>query len=103
VPRELSVAAGLQRDSTAAGEVLARNALVSQGFARSPRRAEKRGENAEIRHEGDRGRGGGKRGDQRAETVVRRGAQFNRIADSHRIVVYRLRAGMGGANLRKRS
>jgi hypothetical protein len=46
---------------------------------------------------------GAKRGDQRAETVVRRGAQFNRIADSHRIVVYRLRAGMGGANLRKRS
>jgi len=41
---------------------------------------------------------GAKMVDQRAEAVVRRGAQFNRIADSHRIVVYRLRAGMGGAN-----
>jgi hypothetical protein len=33
-----------------------------------------------------------KRGDQRAETVVRRGAQFSRIADLHCVVVYRLRA-----------
>ena len=31
---------------------------------------------------------GGKRGDQRAETVVRRGALFNRIADLHCVVVY---------------
>jgi hypothetical protein len=35
---------------------------------------------------------GAKRGDQRAETVVRRGALVNRIADLHCVVVYRLRA-----------
>jgi len=62
VARELLVAAGLQRERAVAGEAEARNALVPQGFARSPWKAEKRSENAESRHEGHRGRGGGENG-----------------------------------------
>ena len=53
--RELLGAAGLQRDRSAGGDGNARIGLVSQGFARSLRKDEKRDENAEIRHEGDRG------------------------------------------------
>jgi hypothetical protein len=76
VTRELFAAAGLKRDRAAAGEVIARNALVSQGFARSSPKGGRSGKNAEIRQEGDRGGfslpevlSGGRSGERALESV----------------------------------
>jgi hypothetical protein len=59
-----------------ASEAIARNALISQEFARSPRRAETSDQNAESRQEGDRGRfllpevlSGGRSGERASESA----------------------------------
>jgi len=88
VAREHLGTAGLQRDHSAADAAIARNALVRRGLrdrlgepeetAKMPRA---------VTMAITVGQGKRRRGDQRAETVVRRGARFNRIADLHCVVV----------------